>query len=235
EVRHDNRCDRHQKLEKVRLGAFVGLARQPVQRGVPHGEDDEEQGDRDREPCRPMPQGRSRWGRGPHASDRSDRETSPVIYPTHTKGGAHMAKLENLTVTPFLWFDDQAEEAAKFYASIFPNSRITEISRDPSGTAAKPGKALTVSFTLAGQDFIALNGGPQFKFDEAISFSISCDTQEEVDELWTELGAGGSEGQCGWIKDRYGLWWQVVPRALGDALQDRDPQRAKRAMDAMLK
>jgi len=146
-----------------------------------------------------------------------------------------MAKFQNLTITPYLWFNDQAEEAARFYTSIFPSSKITEISYDASDAVGQKGKPLVVSFTLAGQDFIALNGGPQFTFDEAVSFHITCDTQAEVDELWAKLGAGGGEGQCGWIHDRYGVWWQVIPRALIEGLGEKDPQKAKRVVDAMLK
>jgi predicted 3-demethylubiquinone-9 3-methyltransferase (glyoxalase superfamily) len=140
------------------------------------------------------------------------------------------------TISPFLWFDNQAEDAATLYVSIFPNSRILGVSRYGDAGPGPKGTVMTVSFELDGQRFIALNGGPQFKFTEAISFSIDCETQEEVDRYWTKLTAGGGEeGPCGWLKDRFGLSWQVNPRALGELLSDPDPRKAKRAMDAMLK
>lgn len=140
------------------------------------------------------------------------------------------------TISPFLWFDNQAEDAAKLYVSIFPNSRILGVSRYGEAGPGPKGTVMTVSFELDGQRFIALNGGPQFKFTEAISFSIDCETQEEVDRYWATLTAGGGEeGQCGWLKDRYGLSWQVNPRVLGELLSDPDPKKAKRTMDAMLK
>jgi predicted 3-demethylubiquinone-9 3-methyltransferase (glyoxalase superfamily) len=131
-------------------------------------------------------------------------------------------------ITPFLWFDDCAEEAANFYTSIFPDSEILGISRQGNGTV------MTVSFRLRDQEFTALNGGPAFNFTEAISFFVSCETQEEVDELWEKLSDGGGEGQCGWLKDRYGVSWQIIPTALGEALGDPDPARAQRALNAML-
>jgi len=132
-------------------------------------------------------------------------------------------------ITPFLWFDDQAEEAMNFYVSIFKNSRVLNISPGPNG------KAFTVSFELDGQEFTALNGGPNFTFTEAISFFVSCETQAEVDELWEKLTAGGEEIQCGWLKDKYGLSWQIVPTALGKLLGDPDPLKSQRVMQAMLK
>jgi predicted 3-demethylubiquinone-9 3-methyltransferase (glyoxalase superfamily) len=142
-------------------------------------------------------------------------------------------------ITPFLWFDSQAEEAAKFYTSIFKNSRIGKIARyDEAGekVAGRPaGSVMTVEFELNGQDFIALNGGPQFKFNEAISFVVSCDTQPEVDHFWEKLSAGGEEVQCGWLKDKFGVSWQIVPTILGDLLSDPDPEKSKRVMRAMLK
>jgi predicted 3-demethylubiquinone-9 3-methyltransferase (glyoxalase superfamily) len=137
-------------------------------------------------------------------------------------------------ILPFLWFDNQAEEAARFYTSIFKGSEIGSISRYGDEGPGPAGTAMTVTFRLDGQEFMALNGGPEFKFTEAISFFVNCETQEEVDELWEKLSAGGQEGQCGWLKDRYGLSWQIVPTALGEMLQDRDPERAKRVMSAML-
>lgn len=138
-------------------------------------------------------------------------------------------------ITPFLWFDTQAEEAANFYVSIFKNSRIVGISRYGEAGPGQKGSVMTVTFELEGQRFIALNGGPQFKFTEAISFSVDCKTQSEVDEFWTKLSAGGQEGPCGWLKDKYGLSWQVNPTVLGEMLTDPDPDKAKRVMAAMLK
>lgn len=137
-------------------------------------------------------------------------------------------------VTPFLWFDNQAEEAATFYTSIFKNSKIVTVSRYGDAGPGPKGSAMTVVFQLEGQEFIALNGGPHFKFTEAISFSVSCHTQEEVDEFWEKLSAGGQEGQCGWLKDKYGLSWQINPTALGQLLRNPDPQKARRVMEAML-
>jgi predicted 3-demethylubiquinone-9 3-methyltransferase (glyoxalase superfamily) len=138
-------------------------------------------------------------------------------------------------ITPFLWFDTQAEEAAKFYVSIFKNSKIGKISRYGQGGPGPAGSVMTVEFDLDGQRFIALNGGPHFKFNESISFSVDCKTQSEVDEFWKKLSAGGQEVQCGWVKDKYGLSWQVVPTFLGEMLNDPDPEKAKRVMAAMLK
>jgi len=144
-------------------------------------------------------------------------------------------------ITPFLWFDNQAEEAAQFYTSVFPNSRITQVSRyteaghEVHGRPA--GSVMVVAFELDGQGFTALNGGPQFKFNESVSFVIDCDGQKEVDHYWEKLTPGGDPKaqQCGWLKDRYGLSWQVVPRALVEMLGDRDRQKAGRVMQAMLK
>jgi predicted 3-demethylubiquinone-9 3-methyltransferase (glyoxalase superfamily) len=138
-------------------------------------------------------------------------------------------------ITPFLWFDNQAEEAANFYVSIFKNSKIVTITRYGEAGPGPKGSVMTVAFQLDGQEFIALNGGPQFKFTEAISLSVNCKTQQEVDEYWKKLAAGGEEGPCGWLKDKYGLSWQVNPVILGEMLSDPDPQRSKRVMEAMLK
>lgn len=143
-------------------------------------------------------------------------------------------------ITPCLWFDDQAEEAAKLYTSIFKNSKITEISR--YGEAGRevhgkpPGSVMTVAFELDGQGFTALNGGPTFKFNEAVSFQINCETQAEVDHYWEKLSRGGDPGaqQCGWLKDRYGVSWQVVPRALMELIMDPDPVKSQRVMGALL-
>jgi predicted 3-demethylubiquinone-9 3-methyltransferase (glyoxalase superfamily) len=133
-------------------------------------------------------------------------------------------------ITPFLWFDGKAEEAANFYTSIFKNSKLTKVSR-----AAPDGPAFSVTFQIEGQDFYALNGGPEFKFTEAISFFVNCETQQEVDELWEKLSAGGGTGQCGWLKDKFGVSWQIIPTALGKLMGDRDREKADRVMQAMLK
>ncbi|MBI3934688.1 MAG: VOC family protein [Acidobacteria bacterium] len=141
-------------------------------------------------------------------------------------------------ITPFLWFDDNAEEAANFYTSIFKNSKIGRVTRyDEAGAAASgrpKGSAMTVPFQLEGQEFVALNGGPHFKFTDAISFIVNCETQEEVDYFWKKLTEGGQEVQCGWLKDKFGLSWQIVPRILGELLQGKDPEKSKRVMKAML-
>ena len=140
-------------------------------------------------------------------------------------------------VTPCLWFDGQAEEAAAFYTSIFPDSRIDQVNRAPGDTPSGPeGSVLTVDFTIAGEPFIALNGGPDFTFNEAISFSIDCEDQAEVDRYWEALVEGGGEySVCGWLKDRFGVSWQVVPKILPELMNGPDRARAKRALDAMLK
>ena len=137
-------------------------------------------------------------------------------------------------ITPFLWFDGNAEEAANFYVSTFKNSKILSIARYGEAGPGPKGSVMTVEFQLRGQDFIALNGGPQFRFTEAISFSVNCETQEEVDEFWEKLSEGGKEGPCGWLKDRYGLSWQINPIVLGEMLSDPDPAKAQRVMQAML-
>jgi predicted 3-demethylubiquinone-9 3-methyltransferase (glyoxalase superfamily) len=131
-------------------------------------------------------------------------------------------------IIPFLWFDNNAEAAINFYVSIFKNSEVLSVTPGPQGTV------LTVSFRLDGQEFIALNGGPRFKFTEAVSFSVSCETQEEIDEMWEKLSEGGEKGSCGWLKDRFGLSWQVVPPVLGELLRDKDAERARRVRNAML-
>jgi predicted 3-demethylubiquinone-9 3-methyltransferase (glyoxalase superfamily) len=138
---------------------------------------------------------------------------------------------------PCLWFDGDAEEAANFYATLLPDSRVDNIWRSPADTPSGPaGMVLTVDFTIAGRRFQGLNGGPDFRFNEAVSFVIDCDDQAEVDRLWETLTAGGGEpGPCGWLKDRFGLSWQIVPRRLEELLNDSDPERARRAMEAMLK
>jgi predicted 3-demethylubiquinone-9 3-methyltransferase (glyoxalase superfamily) len=137
-------------------------------------------------------------------------------------------------ITPCLWFDKEGEEAATFYTGIFEDARIVEVTHyGPEGPGPE-GSAMTVTFELAGQRFVALNGGPAFTFSEAISFQVSCEDQAEVDDLWAKLTDGGEESQCGWLKDRYGLSWQIIPTALFRLLGDPDPERAQRAMRAML-
>ena len=139
-------------------------------------------------------------------------------------------------ITPFLWFDNNAEEAVQFYTSIFRNSKILQTSRYPEGAPGPKGSVMTMKFELNGQEFIALNGGPHFKFNEAISFEVNCETQKEIDEYWEKLtSGGGKEVQCGWLKDKYGLSWQIVPAALGQLMADKDPMKAKRVTQAMLK
>lgn len=138
-------------------------------------------------------------------------------------------------ITPFLWFDSQAEEAANFYVSIFKNSKILAIARYGKSGPGPEGSAMTVEFQLDGQRFVALNGGPHFKFTEAISFVIGCETQQEVDEYWEKLSEGGEESVCGWLKDKYGLSWQIVPTVMSKLLGDKDAEKANRVMGAMLK
>jgi len=151
-------------------------------------------------------------------------------------------------ITPFLWFDDRAEEAANFYVSIFSsrgdspaggsNAMVVDVARYGQAGAQASGRtegsAMTVTFQIDGQEFIALNGGPEFKFTEAVSFMVNCENQEEVDELWDKLSEGGEQGPCGWLKDKYGLSWQIVPTALGEMLRDADSKKAERVMAAML-
>lgn len=138
-------------------------------------------------------------------------------------------------ITPFLWFDHQAEEAATFYVSIVKNSKIVSVARYGDAGPGPKGSVMTVVFELGGQQFIALNGGPQFKFTEAVSFVINCETQLEVDELWEKLSSGGRKDRCGWLKDKFGLSWQIVPAILGRLMQDKDREKSKRVMQAMLK
>jgi predicted 3-demethylubiquinone-9 3-methyltransferase (glyoxalase superfamily) len=138
-------------------------------------------------------------------------------------------------ITPFLWFDDQAEEAVALYVSLLKNSGIDNVARYQENTPGEAGKVMTIAFHLEGQEFTALNGGPVFHFTEAISLFVHCDTQEEVDKLWEKLSEGGEKSQCGWLKDKYGLSWQIVPTALVEMLGDSDPGKAQRVMQAMLK
>jgi len=137
-------------------------------------------------------------------------------------------------ITPNLWFDTEAEEAAAFYTSVFKNSRVVNVTHYTEGSPRPAGTVMTVEWELDGQRFVGINGGPEFTFDEAVSLAISCADQDEVDYYWERLTEGGEEGQCGWLKDRYGLSWQVVPAGMDEVFSDPDPERAKRAMQAML-
>jgi len=137
-------------------------------------------------------------------------------------------------ITPFLWFDDKAEEAASFYVSVFKNSKIGSVARYGDAGPGPKGSVMTVSFQLEGQEFIALNGGPLYIFSPAISFFVDCKTQQEVDELWDKLTAGGGEVECGWLRDKYGLSWQIIPTALLELMQDKDPVKSQRVFKAML-
>jgi predicted 3-demethylubiquinone-9 3-methyltransferase (glyoxalase superfamily) len=138
-------------------------------------------------------------------------------------------------INPFLWFDGKAEEAARFYTSIFEGSKILAVTRYGDAGPGPKGSVMTVAFELGGQQFVALNGGPMFQFSPAISFVVNCETQEEVDELWEKLSEGGVKDRCGWLRDRYGVSWQIVPTVLGQLLQDRDAEKSRRVMEAMLK
>ena len=138
-------------------------------------------------------------------------------------------------ITPFLWFESQAEEAMNHYISIFKNCRVVSVSRSSeAGRPGTEGSVFSCTFELDGQQFIAFNGGPMFKFTEAISLFVSCETQAEVNELWERLSAGGAESRCGWLKDKFGVSWQIIPKMLGEMLADKDPQKSKRVMQAML-
>ena len=140
-----------------------------------------------------------------------------------------------LKITPFLWFDNNAEEAIKFYTSIFKNSRVGNISRYGDAGPGPKGSVMTATFQIEGQEFMVLNGGPHFKFTPAISLFVNCETQEEVDEIWNKfLSAGGKADQCGWLTDKYGLSWQIIPKALGEMLSDPDPEKSQRVMKAMM-
>ena len=138
-------------------------------------------------------------------------------------------------ITPFLWFDNNAEEAANFYVSVFKNSKLLNVARYGDAGPGPKGSVMTAEFELDGQEFVALNGGPRFKFTEAISFVVNCETQEEVDYYWERLSEGGEKSHCGWLKDKFGLWWQVVPTILNKLIADKDPEKSKRVMEAMLK
>ncbi len=138
------------------------------------------------------------------------------------------------TITPCLWFDTEGEDAAKLYTSVFPNSRIVDVARYGEGGPRAAGTVMTVTFELDGQRFVALNGGPEFAFSEAVSFQVDCKTQDEVDAYWSALCDGGEEGPCGWLKDRYGLSWQIVPARLSELLSDPDREKSRRVMQAMM-
>jgi predicted 3-demethylubiquinone-9 3-methyltransferase (glyoxalase superfamily) len=137
-------------------------------------------------------------------------------------------------ITPNLWFDTEAEEAANFYTSIFKDSEVVDVEHYGEAGPRPAGMVMTVTFRLQGQEFTALNGGPDFKFNESISFLVNCESQEEVDEMWERLSEGGEQGPCGWLKDKFGVSWQIVPTVLGQLLQDEDPEKANRVMKAML-
>jgi len=151
--------------------------------------------------------------------------------PIRPIGGREM----QLKITPNLWFDTEAEEAADFYVSVFKNSRVVNVARYTEAGPRPAGTVMTVEFELDGNRFVGINGGPQFKFDEAVSFQITCETQDEVDYYWERLTDGGQESQCGWLKDRFGLAWQVVPSGMAEVFANPDPESARRAMEAMLK
>ena len=138
-------------------------------------------------------------------------------------------------IVPCLWFDDKAEEAMNFYVSIFKNSKVLNVSRYGEARPGKKGTVMTATFQLDGQEIFALNGGPVFTFTEAVSFFVNCETQQEVDELWEKLSDGGEKGRCGWLKDKYGLSWQIVPTILGKLMGDKDPEKSRRVTEAMLK
>ena len=137
-------------------------------------------------------------------------------------------------ITPFLWFDGKAEEAMNFYVSIFKNSKVGKVTRYGDAGPGPKGSVMSATFQLEGQDFYALNGGPMYKFSPAISLFVNCETQQEVDELWAKLSEGGKPNRCGWLDDKFGVSWQIIPTALGQMLQDKDPEKSKRAMQAML-
>jgi len=137
-------------------------------------------------------------------------------------------------ITPFLWYENQAEEAANFYVSVFKNSKVKNVTRYPEGSPAPVGSVMTVEFELDGQEFVGLNGGPSFKFTEAVSFVVNCETQEEVDYFWDKLLEDGTESQCGWLKDKYGMSWQITPTILSKLYDSKDPEKSKRVMQAML-
>ena len=144
------------------------------------------------------------------------------------------AKIYMQKINPFLWFDGKAEEAMNFYVSVFKNAQVVSVTRNGDGGPGPKGTVMSATFELEGQRFLALNGGPQFSFSPAISFFVNCETQQEVDELWEKLSEGGEKQRCGWLKDKYGLSWQIIPSALGRMLQEKDAEKAARVMKAML-
>jgi predicted 3-demethylubiquinone-9 3-methyltransferase (glyoxalase superfamily) len=150
-------------------------------------------------------------------------------------GGSNARRDSMRKIQPFLWFDDNAEEAVNFYVSVFKNAKAGTVTRYPEGGPGKPGTVMTATFTIGDLELVALNGGPHFKFNESISFVVPCDSQAEIDEMWEKLSAGGGEVQCGWVKDKFGLSWQVVPWNITELLQGKDAEGGKRAMQAMLK
>jgi predicted 3-demethylubiquinone-9 3-methyltransferase (glyoxalase superfamily) len=158
--------------------------------------------------------------------------TGAVVYRSKTPRRERKDAMQK--ITPCLWFDTDGEDAAKFYTSVFPNSRIVDVARYGEAGPRPAGTVMTVSFELDGQKFVALNGGPEFTFSEAISFQVSCETQDEVDTFWSTLSEGGEEGPCGWLKDKFGVSWQIVPTALPELLSDPDQEKAQRVMQAML-
>ena len=162
---------------------------------------------------------------------KADDEKLHACNPTHPERN-HTVCMKK--ITPFLWFDGKAEEAMNFYVSVFKNSRVVSVSRYGEGGPRPKGSVMSATFQLDGQDFLALNGGPEFQFTPAISFFVNCETQREVDELWEKLSAGGKPERCGWLKDKYGLSWQIIPSVLGQMLGDKDRQKSKRVMQAML-
>jgi predicted 3-demethylubiquinone-9 3-methyltransferase (glyoxalase superfamily) len=153
---------------------------------------------------------------------------------THDQEPGASAMRPKQKITTFLWYDDDAEEAVRLYTSIFKDSKVLEQTRWGEGGPLPKGALMTARFRLAGQEFMALNGGPMYRFTEAVSLLVDCESQQEVDELWEKLGAGGEPGRCGWLKDRYGLSWQIIPSVLGKMLGDEDPAKAKRVVDAMM-
>jgi predicted 3-demethylubiquinone-9 3-methyltransferase (glyoxalase superfamily) len=167
---------------------------------------------------------------GSMSSRRCERLSRDGTTPSSPTKGETVEK-----IAPFLWFDDQAEEAAEFYVSVFPDSRVLEVARYGSAGPRPEGMVMTVSFELAGKTFVALNGGPEFTFTEAVSFVVDCEDQDEVDAYWSSLSEGGEEGPCGWLKDRFGLSWQIVPSVLPRLLADPDRDKSQRVMAAMLK
>jgi predicted 3-demethylubiquinone-9 3-methyltransferase (glyoxalase superfamily) len=158
------------------------------------------------------------------------------IHPSRDRNPPHERKpAMQQKITPNLWFDTEAEEAADFYTSVFKNSRVVSKTHYPEDAPREAGMVMTVEFELDGQRFVGINGGPEFKFDEAVSFQVNCEDQDEVDYYWERLTDGGEEGPCGWVKDRFGLAWQVTPSGMDELFADSDPARAQRAMQAMLK